>query len=186
MQGAKTHTACQISYRSALRKEPRIFHFAPMRLVAHHESLYILGWEVTAKGHIEPIRDIPSQLLVQRFVAVSPTQRSWQKLLSVENPALFGIISDAPFRVSIRITSPETITYVAERIWSNDQELVQNDNGSLTLDFTAQSPLEVMSWALSLGSSAEVLSPDWLLEKIRSEVMVLATRCGGSNGEKQE
>lgn len=176
MKAAKTQTVCEVSYRSALRKEPRAFAFAPMQLVEHHESIYIFGWEVTDKGHVEPVRDTPSQLLLQRFVAVAPTRRFWQKLPSTENLAVFGIISDTQFRVSIRITSPETITYVAERIWSNDQELIRNDDGSLTLSMTAQSPLEVMSWVLSLGSAAEVLSPDWLREKVRSEVTTLATR----------
>lgn len=186
IRAAKTQTICTVSYRSASRKEPRTFDFAPMKLVAHHESLYIFGWEVTGKGDVEPIHETPSQLMVQRFVTASLTRRSWQKLPSVENPAVFGIISGTPFRASLRITSPETITYVTERTWSNDQELVQNDDGSLTLSFTSQSPLETLSWTLGLGSAAEVLSPDWLREKIRSEVMALAARYGVDNGEEQE
>jgi len=75
-QAAKTQTVCEVSYRSALRKEPRTFAFAPMRLFAHHEALYAFGWEVTSKGHVEPVRDTPSQLLVQRFATATATRRS--------------------------------------------------------------------------------------------------------------
>ena len=70
----KMQTVCEVSYRSASRTEPRTFSFAPMKLVSHHESLYIVGWEVTDKGRVTPVRQEPSPLLLQRFVAVLPTR----------------------------------------------------------------------------------------------------------------
>ena len=176
LRGAKTQTVCDVSYRSATRAEPRDFSFAPMKLASHHESLYIIGWEVSDKGRVTPAREEPSQLLLHRFATVISTRRAWKTLPALKEIDAFGIIPGSPFRVSLRVTAPETITYVTERIWSNDQECVHADDGSVILHFTAQSPMEVMSWVLSLGSAAEILSPDDLREKIRHEVVVLAER----------
>jgi predicted DNA-binding transcriptional regulator YafY len=176
LRAAKMQSVCDVSYRSATRAEPRAFSFAPMKLLSHHESLYIVGWEVSDKGRVTPVRKEPSPLLLQRFASAVPTRRVWKTLPAPDVSSAFGIIPGSPFRVSLRITAPETITYVTERIWSNDQEIIHADDGSATLRFTAQSPLEVLSWVLSLGSAAEVLSPDDLREKIRHEVAVLAKR----------
>jgi predicted DNA-binding transcriptional regulator YafY len=176
LRAAKMQIACDVSYRSARRAEPRAFSFAPMKMASHHESIYIIGWEVSDKGRVAPVREEPSQLLLHRFTSAIPTRRAWKTLPSPDGSNAFGIIPGSPFRVSVRITVPETITYVTERIWSDDQEIVQTDDGSVILHFTAQSPMEVLSWVLSLGSAAEVLSPDTLREKIRHEVAVLAER----------
>jgi predicted DNA-binding transcriptional regulator YafY len=82
--------------------------------------------------------------------------------------------------VIARVTTPEAVTYVAERQWSKDQEIVLHEDGSLTLTMTAQSRLEVLSWALSLGSAAEVLEPQWLREEIKAEVAALTEIYGMS------
>ena len=81
-----------------------------------------------------------------------------------------------PFSVTVRITTPEAITYVAERIWSEDQKLEFLEDDSLILTMTAQSTLEVVSWVLSLGSAAELLEPDWLQKDIEAEIAVMAGR----------
>jgi hypothetical protein len=50
------------------------------------------------------------------------------------------------------------------------------EDGSLILTMTAHSPLEVISWVLSLGSAAELLEPDWLQEDIQAEIAAMADK----------
>jgi predicted DNA-binding transcriptional regulator YafY len=181
LRAASSRVVCEVSYKSSLFKEPRVFDFAPARLVAYHESLYIVGWEVTGKGTARPVRDDPLYLLAHRLRNAKPTRRTWKALPEPEySPAAFGIMRQEPFTVSLRITTPEAVTYVAERQWSKDQEIVLHEDGSLTLTMTAQSRLEVLSWALSLGSAAEVLEPQWLRDEIKAEVAALTEIYGMS------
>ena len=39
---------------------------------------------------------------------------------------------------------------------------------------TAHSPLEIISWVLSLGSAAELTAPDWLRKDIQAEIAMMA------------
>ncbi|MDR0826589.1 MAG: WYL domain-containing protein [Desulfovibrio sp.] len=175
LRAASGRTVCEITYRSSLFKEPRTFDFAPLRLVAYHESLYVVGWEVTDKGIAAPVRDEALYLLAHRLTDAKATRRTWKVLPEVKGHYVtFGIMRQEPFTVRMRISTPEAVTYVAERCWSEDQQTLLHDDGSLTLTMTAQSGLEVMSWALSLGSAAEVLEPEWLRNEIKAEAVALA------------
>jgi predicted DNA-binding transcriptional regulator YafY len=175
MRAAKTRTVCEVAYRASALKEPRSFDFAPQRIMAGRDSLYLIGWEVTGKGSVTPLYDNPLFLLAHRIRKASPTRRIWKNLPDVTAaPNAFGIMREDPFPVTVRITTPEAITYVAERIWSEEQKLEFPEDGSLLLSMTAQSPLEVVSWVLSLGSAADLLAPDWLREDIRREIAAMA------------
>lgn len=172
-------TVCEITYKSPHATEPRVFDFAPMRLLAHGESLYVTGWKVKPKGTPLPEYENSTTLLAHRIRHVRPTRRTWSGLPEPEDTGAFGIMRGEPFSVSIRITTPEAVAYVAERIWSDNQKLDFQKDGSLLLTMTAQSAPEVASWVLSLGSAAEVLTPQWLRDEIAGEIALLHTRYGG-------
>jgi predicted DNA-binding transcriptional regulator YafY len=169
---------CEITYKSPHAESPRVFDFAPMRLLAHGESLYVAGWEVKPKGTPLPEHEDATILLAHRIREVHPTRRTWKDLPEPEDTGNFGIMRGEPFAVSVRITTPEAVAYVAERIWSEDQEITRHEDGSLTLTMTAQSAPEVLSWILSLGSTAEVLAPAWLRDEVAEEIALLHTRYG--------
>ncbi|MDL2279119.1 WYL domain-containing transcriptional regulator [Desulfovibrio sp. OttesenSCG-928-G11] len=176
IQAASNKTVCEVAYTSATSGEARTFDFAPMRILAHGESLYVAGWEVKPKGTPLPVHDDATTLLAHRIKQVRLTRRIWDKLPEPADTGNFGIMRGEPFSVSIKITTPEATTYVAERIWSEDQKIVGHEDGSLTLTMTTQSAPETVAWVLSLGSAAEVLAPQWLREEIAGEVAVLHVR----------
>lgn len=169
-------TVCEMAYKSPHAEEARVFDFAPMRLLAHGESLYIAGWEVSPKGTPRPVHEGATTLLAHRIQHLRPTRRTWSDLPEPENTGVFGIMRGEPFSVSVKIIMPEAVAYVAERIWSEDQQLEYHEDGSLVLTMTAQSAPEVVSWVLSLGSTAEVLAPQWLRDEIAGEIALLHAR----------
>lgn len=166
-------TVCELAYKSPHADETRVFDFAPIRLLAHGESFYIVGWEVKAKGTPLPVHADSTTLLAQRIRDMRLTRRTWSKLPELKNTGAFGIMRGEPFSVNVRITTPEAVAYVAERIWSEDQKLEFQEDGSLILTMTAQSAPEVVSWILSLGSAGEVLKPQWLRNEIACEITQL-------------
>jgi predicted DNA-binding transcriptional regulator YafY len=177
MRAAQARAVCEVSYRASVLKEPRTFDFAPQRVMAGRDSIYVIGWEVTGKGSVMPLYDEPLLLLAHRIREAHITRRTWKDLPDASfAPDAFGIMRGKPFTVVVRITTPEAITYVAERIWSAEQKLEFPENDSLILTMTAQSPLEVMSWVLSLGSAAELLEPNWLREDIQAEIAAMGGR----------
>ena len=74
-----------------------------------------------------------------------------------------------PFGVRVRFSSVSA-AYAAERTWSDDQTIIHHRDGSLTLAMTSRSDVEVISWVLSFGLTAELLAPCWLRKRLADEV----------------
>ena len=60
--------------------------------------------------------------------------------------------------------------FVAERIWSPDQQIERLPDGKIHLSFSVSSEPELVAWLLSFGDEARLLGPDWLVEKVKEQV----------------
>ena len=179
IRGIREQKVCMVRYKASLHGEARDFEYAPKRLVAYRESIHITGWIVSEKGTAAPLYETPTNLALQRVQKVLVSRRSSSHIHDVveENKGAFGLMQDEAFAMRARF-SAAAATYVAEREWSSDQKITLHKNGSVTLAMTARSPAEALSWILSFGDTAEVLSPKWLREDIARQVAVLAERYG--------
>lgn len=179
LRAIREQKVCIVRYQARRHQEPREFEFAPKRLDSLRESMFINGWVVTEKGRAEAKGEKPTIMALQRFHEVTLTRRSAAHLPEVppgESDG-FGIINFEPFRVRTRIDK-KAATYAAERIWSPDQKITDNEDGSIILEITAHNEYEVVSWVLSFDTAAEVLEPKWLREKMAETVKSLAKRYG--------
>ena len=174
-QAIKTHRVCSVQYQSSLRGDTRTFLYAPKRLLAYHETLRFVGWIVTPEG--KALYDEPAVFLLHRMKEVTLTRTSASHLSDPkdESKDVFGLIADEPFTVTVRF-DPFSATYAAERTWSANQKIEHNDDGSVTLTMIARSSVEVVSWILSFGDTAEILSPAWLREEIANKVRAMVTK----------
>ena len=108
----------------------------------------------------------PTTLALHRIKACTATRRE-ACVPDIPEPdnATFGIMAGDPFTAVVRF-APVAATYVAERQWSAQQTIEFHDDGSLTLHVQGQSVPEFLSWVLSFGKAAEVLSPEWLRNEV--------------------
>lgn len=156
-------TVCTVTYAAPHHAQPRTCHLGVMRLVSHNGALYAEGYLTRDRGAPEQGRAIT--LCVHRIQAVAPL-RLRHGFSELAPPAeYFGFMEDEPFSVTARF-APEVACYVAERVWSAEQETRRHRDGSLTLTFTAQSRPEVVSWLLGFGDKVRVLRPRDLLEEL--------------------
>ena len=79
----------------------------------------------------------------------------------------FGLIKENAFDVEIEFKG-YFAKYIAGRIWSPVQTINKKKNRTV-LTFTASSKPELISWVLSFGEDAKVMSPEWLVESIRGK-----------------
>jgi len=173
INGIYEHRICSISYRSALHEEARDFIYAPKRLIAFHEALYISGWIVSAKA--EALYTNPTIFALHRIRKASLSLRSSKHLPEPEdkNKGAFGLMQAESFSASV-LFDKSVATYVAEREWSSKQKAVVNKDGGITLRMTAQSAPEFISWVLSFGEKAEVISPAWLRNLVAEKASALS------------
>lgn len=170
--------ACRVTYRKAIKADPKTFLYAPQGLMNYRESIYVTGWRLIEASK-KPERE--ATLALQRIQAVELTPVKTASLPQVNNleDGTFGVMLKEPFKVAIKF-APEAATYVSERIWSQDQSIQIHRDGSLTLKMTSRNAPELRSWVLGFGASATVLSPKWLarelLDILRSAVTLYECR----------
>jgi predicted DNA-binding transcriptional regulator YafY len=181
MKALETRRICVVTYRKSVSALPRDIHFAPKRLVVYHETFQLVGWEVSEKGRRRTDHTTPMHLLLHRCVNVRMTHRGSDHLPDApaaqpeEGIEYFGIMrTDEPFQVKV-LFSPKSATYVHEREWSGHDVKTLRDDGSLVLEFAAQSRSEVVSMLLGFGAEARVISPDWLREEMARQGELIAS-----------
>ncbi|SFJ87816.1 WYL domain-containing protein [Succinivibrio dextrinosolvens] len=165
---------CSLSYQKEVNGTIKEYYFAPKRIICLRDTLYIKGWIVDDQ-HDEVIckHPNPTNFSVHRIQDIHVLEDKSSEALSdvIGNHEMFGLISEnEPFKVILRFTNPHAITYVADRIWSSDQKLEFNEDGSLTLSFTTDSYYETFTFALSFGRGVEVISPEELREEVKAEI----------------
>jgi predicted DNA-binding transcriptional regulator YafY len=82
----------------------------------------------------------------------------------------FGIFSsEGPFAVQIRFSS-KVAHIVRERKWHPKQEIVENKDGSVLLNFEGGDLHEIKRWVLSWGGDALIEKPEELKSLTRTEI----------------
>jgi predicted DNA-binding transcriptional regulator YafY len=124
------------------------------------------------KPYKEP--DFDPLLAIHRIKNLELTERSFEFPKNYDFEKFFnqnfGVIKEEVFKVEMEFTGYAT-EYVAERIWSPDQELIKKKDGTAKLKFSASSEPELISWVLSFGDEAKVIKPNWLIDRIKQIVI---------------
>ena len=149
-----------------------------MKLIVLHENFYIAGFIVNESGQVIPKYDNPTNFAVQRITEVEILEdRSSENLpaLPEKSDNLFGIIKEGqPFTVKLKFTNLYVSTYVADRLWSDNQKISFDEDGSLILNFNSDSYYEVLSFVMAYGSSVTVLEPEFLRQAVKDEIARLS------------
>ena len=170
LQAIRDCRVCEITYKGAALAQEKTFDFAPRLMIAFRESLLVQGFVVNAKGTALPLYEKPTTLALHRIKTCTATRRE-ACVPDIPEPdnAAFGIMEGEPFTAEVRFAAAAA-AYVAERQWSAQQSIEHLEDGSLTLHVQGQSVPEFLSWVLSFGKTAEVLSPVWLRNKVGDTV----------------
>src|SRR5262249_25646221 len=81
----------------------------------------------------------------------------------------FGLVKEEPFDVEI-IFGENIAEYVRSRIWHPSQQCREIDGGRIRMKLHVGGEFELVSWILSFGGSAQVISPDRLCRRVESEL----------------
>jgi predicted DNA-binding transcriptional regulator YafY len=155
---------CLVGYQASWQGPGKEFDFAPKQLAVFHEAMYLEGWLVSSTG--QALYEAPANLAVHRLKTVTLLEGDSSSLPDIPaDHSRFGLIKDEPFEVKVKF-SPSAAAYVAEREWSTPERKTIHSDGGLTLILNAFNQYEIISWLLSFGQEAQVLSPKWLREAI--------------------
>jgi hypothetical protein len=116
-------------------------------------ALYVQGYQTT-KGEAEKYR--PMTLAIHRVEDVTVTDQSFNFEAADQELSSFGLKRHELKKFRIRFNDGAS-DYVRERVWSSDQKIEDQDDGSIILEIGTVSELELMSWVRSFGNEAKIL-----------------------------
>jgi len=169
IRAIREHRMCEVHYVSPRHTEPQSYVVAPYQMIVFHEGLYLRCRPKDLLAN--PTEGWDLILAVHRMREVSPLEEHFRPIKITKDAqqlaGAFGLTQGNPFRVRVKV-NPGAALYVQERIWSDDQAITQNEDGSLLLEFTTTSGQETVAWILSFGGEMHLIEPEHLRERIRA------------------
>ena len=168
IQSIDNKKICEVIYNSY--NSQKTIYVGFMRIVSFHDALYAEGYLTQDRA---PEQGCETTFAIHRIEDITPLHLG-HTFDPISMPSeYFGFMEGEPFSAKIRFSPPVT-RYIQERQWSSQQKIQRHRDGSATLTFTAQSLYEVVSWVLSFGDKAMVISPKYLKKTVAKEVESLA------------
>jgi proteasome accessory factor B len=164
----------KITHRAQSYPKPVVHHVEPYGLQLFDYGLYLVGYSGRAKDFrrfaVERIQSAKADMTAEPF-ALRPEYQ--QRLKSRK---AFGLIEGELLEVQIQF-SKEIADYFKERQWHPTQKVKQLKNGDVIVSFQAGGMDEIVSWVLSWGMNAKVLSPSGLINVVSAQIQGMQQRC---------
>jgi hypothetical protein len=177
MQGMEERKICKVEHQSPWDTNPKTFFIMPLKIFSYRDAVYLHTRMARTPG--KPYKDpgFDPLLALHRINKAELTERLYEFPKDYDFEKAFnrdfGIIKRKAFKVEAALKG-WAAQYAAERIWSPDQKIEKKANGKIKLSFTASSDSEVLSWLLSFGEEAQLLSPEWLVTKVGKKIEKLS------------
>jgi predicted DNA-binding transcriptional regulator YafY len=155
-QAIANKTICQVLYRAAGRKAKGEYRYAPGRIMAMNGSLYVQGYRLVEASLL---KDRPTTFSLHRIQKVTPTGEYFRFDAADHDARQFGLNWHEPKRVKIKI-GPTAADYVRDRIWSDDQDIAESEDGSIVLTITTTSEREIKAWVGSFCGEAKTMDAE--------------------------
>ncbi len=142
---------CLLEYSAIGKPFTKRHKFAPKKFAAMNGALYCIG--AILKKDSNEVRHITS-LAVHRIKTLHDYCGRIYFDLPEQSANLFGLFWNRPKKYVIKFNSKKVSDYVRERIWSEQQEIFEHEDGTVSIILVSQSEPEVMAWVRSFGSEA--------------------------------
>ena len=155
-----------ITYRPPNGEAARERVIAPYTLEATDAGVYVIGYDESSQEirtfkleRLQTARVLPdSYVIPEDFNPEAYLANSWRIMTG-----------DNSVEVVLRFIA-DAAPYIRERTWHPSQTVEMHKDGTLTLRLCIAEPREMLPWIRSWGAQVEVLSPDWLREKVAEEL----------------
>ena len=178
LQSIKDKNVCELRYHHLKKEEPvePNHEVAPLILQVHHDSIYLLAWEVSPKGTPNTVEPSPRHFALHRIKEICSTRRTHKlSLPATDTFQYYGFPMHEPVKIRVQFTKGVD-QFIKERLWSKDQEIENQLDGSCILTFYTQRMDEAFSKIMSFGIEATVLEPESLRKRIKAESTTLIER----------
>ncbi len=145
---------CAVVYKAGGRDKPTEYRYAPGGIVSVNGALYVQGYKLDERSLL---MGRPTTFSLHRIESISPLGEYFGFDAAPEDTRYFGLDWHEPKRVTVRFDA-KVADYVRDRVWSDDQTIVELDGGDLSLTISTTSEKELQSWVWSFGGLASIVA----------------------------
>ena len=166
MEAIGEEVQVKMQYFSVHSQQKKGYTIHPYRLLYFRGGLYLFAF-VKEYSQIRTFA-------IERIESLEKTREPFEKPsdFSVESylESAFGVVKEDPFDVEI-IFNSDISEYVRSRVWHPSQQVREIGNGRISMKMHVGGEFELVSWILSFGPSAVVVSPERLLRRVEAELV---------------
>lgn len=147
--------------------------FNPYNVLCQKGNWYVFGFEQGANDfRVFALARIKNITFTGKTFTI-PKDFNLQKHIDLD----FGIWNNTDEPIEYEISFAKGISnYILEREWHKGQIIEQKDDGSILLKFKSNQKEMLFTWIMSFGSSATVIKPESLRNKIKEECLKMAEK----------
>ena len=165
MEAMGEEVRVKMQYYSVHSQQKKTYTIHPYRLMYFRGGMYLFAY-------VEEYTQIRT-FAIERIESLEKLRDRFEKPsdFSVENylEFAFGVVKEEPFYVEL-IFNADVAEYVRSRLWHPSQKVREIGGGRINMKLHVGGEFELVSWILSFGASAVVVSPDRLRRRVESEL----------------
>jgi predicted DNA-binding transcriptional regulator YafY len=155
----------KMSYFSVHSQAKKTYTLHPYRLMHFRGGMYLFAY-------VEEYAQIRT-FAIERIESIEKLHANFEKPsdFSVESylESSFGLVKEEPFDVEL-IFGADVCEYVRSRVWHPSQQCREMPGGRIRMKLHVGGEFELVSWILSFGPSAYVVSPERLRRRVETEL----------------
>lgn len=155
----------RFQYLTRSRNVQEVRTVSPQRLVLYRDNWYLDGWCHDRKA----LRTFALDAMSACDPLQEPCKEIDSETLDAHYSSSYGIFSGEPIGVAEIHFSPDAARWVRSESWHPDQQMVEQDDGSLLLCIPYSQSTELLRDVLAWGKDAVIVGPD----SLRQEAMAM-------------
>lgn len=166
MEGILTCRKCKIYYLSTKNKS-KMHTLHPYKIFVFNGAWMLLAWNETVNdfGYFKLNRVEEIELLKDKFTIL----KTYNSSDYIDN---YGMKHNGEY-YDVRLELKDLYTVISERIYGKNQKITRVDEHTTILECSMQNQEIIKTFVLGFGKKAKVLEPQWLKDRIHTEVKEL-------------
>ncbi len=145
------------------------YHIAPYQLVCKAGTWYFAGY--SNRKNVVSLYALHRVLSIKLADDYFEMDENYKYFISTDK--VFGVYSfNEVLQCRIQFFN-ETVAYISERQWADDQVIEHQEDGSIIISFSTGQIYEIVRFILSQGSNAMPLEPTELVDEWRNQVKTM-------------
>ena len=161
---------CIVTYKAINKDEAKTYRFMPLVVFSYQGGIYTIG--ETDKY------DYSCKLAVERILKIEMLDEKFKRKTTIDIPWImtdpFGLVQIDQFEAEIMIPK-DSVERIMDKAWPEKRVRFSSpaDDGSVVMTVITSGEFELIRWLRYMGGEVKLLSPSWLVEKLKKSIDAL-------------